>query len=50
VKIDALEGALIGRGLLKNGERDQYASNYLKAATDDLLLIRTAIANLQTGA
>jgi hypothetical protein len=46
VKVDALEGALIGVGVLSNGVRDSYESNYRLAAVKDMAYIRGLIANL----
>jgi hypothetical protein len=50
VKIDALEGALIQRRLLQDGERDRIEPNYFVAAIADLAQVRAAIANLPTEA
>ena len=48
VKIDSVEGALIHSGLLKDGQSERLASNYQRAAHNDLALIRNALASIRT--
>jgi hypothetical protein len=46
VKVDSMERALIQRGLLRDGERGNYAQDYYAAADQDVALIRSQIATL----
>jgi hypothetical protein len=44
VKIDALERALIERGVLLNGERDKWEQEYMLAASSDTMAVRGKIS------
>jgi hypothetical protein len=46
VKVDALEGALISKGLIQDSDRPAQAEKYLPAALSDLAAVRTSIASL----
>lgn len=48
VKTDALEGALIRRGVILGTDRTAIADEYLRAALDDLAGVRMSIASLPT--
>ena len=43
VKVDALERTLIERGVLLNGERDNWEQEYKLAASRDTLAVRAKI-------
>jgi hypothetical protein len=46
VKVDALEGALIRRGVIRDSDRQTLAEEYLQAALNDLAAVRMSIASL----
>jgi hypothetical protein len=46
VKVDALEGALVRRGVIRDTDRPAIAEEYLQAALNDLARVRTSIASL----
>jgi hypothetical protein len=48
VKVDALEGALVRRGVIQDSDRPALAGVYAQAALNDLVGVRTAISSLQT--
>ena len=44
VRVDALEGSLIARRLIRDGEAGSLEANYVQAARNDLASIRSQIA------
>ena len=46
VKVDALEGALIHRGVIQASDRPALADQYVQAALNDLAAVRTLISSL----
>jgi hypothetical protein len=48
VKVDALEGALVRRGVIQDSDRPALAGEYALAALNDLAPVRTAISSLRT--
>lgn len=48
IKVDALEGVLIRRGVIQDSDRPAIAAEYLQAALTDLAGVRNAISALAT--
>jgi hypothetical protein len=48
VKVDALEGVLVRRGVIQDLDRPALTGEYVQAALNDLAPVRTAISYLRT--
>jgi len=46
VKVDALEGVLVRRGVIQDTDRPTIEDQYLQAALNDLAMVRMSISSL----